>query len=121
MRNFLHCSPASLCALHLALFISMASFVTPASAEETATVLLTLGSGGFEPKELRIPAGKPVILTVKNESAAAAEFESKDLKVEKVVAAGSQIIVRLKPLTKGRYLFVDEYREATVKGYVVVE
>ena len=93
----------------------------PAGAEDTLTLDVVLKNGAFEPKELKVPAGKAVTLTVKNETNAAAEFESKGLKIEKIVAANSQIIVRLRPLTKGKYLFVDEYHEDTTQGYLIVE
>lgn len=95
--------------------------LAPASGEDALTYDIVLKNGAFEPKELKVPAGKPVVLTVKNETNAAAEFESKGLKIEKVVAANSQIIVRLRPLTKGKYLFVDEYKEDTTQGYLIVE
>ena len=47
--------------------------------------------------------------------------EYKDLKIEKVVTAGGEVIARVKALKPGRYLLVNEYKEETVKAYVVAE
>lgn len=97
------------------------SGVAPAVAEDALAFDIVLKNDAFQPKELKVPAGKAITLTVKNETNAAAEFESKGLKIEKVVAANSQIIVRLRPLTTGKYLFVNEYKEDTTQGYLIVE
>jgi len=52
---------------------------------------------------------------------AAEEFESHDLKIEKVIAGGTSGTVRLRPLDPGRYPFVGEYHEDTAKGVIVSE
>ena len=93
----------------------------PVFAEGTTAIEIALTDKGFEPKEIKVAPDTAIVLTIKNQTAAAAEFESKPLKVEKVVAANSQIIIRLKPQPKGRYLFVNEYKEDTVQGYLTVE
>ena len=71
--------------------------------------------------EVTAPAGKPFVLKVLNRSSAAAEFEAKDLKIEKVVAPNSEITVTVRAIEPGTYLFVNEYKEDTVKGHVVVK
>ena len=43
------------------------------------------------------------------------------MKIEKAVAGNSSIVVRVKAMTPGKYLFVDEYQEDVAKGYVIVE
>ena len=92
-----------------------------AQADDIATIVITLKNDAFTPAEVKVAAGKPFVLKVINQDATAAEIEAKDLKVEKVVAGNSEIVVNVKPLTAGRYLLVNEYKEETVKGFVVVE
>ncbi len=94
---------------------------SPALAADPVTLELTLRDHRFVPEEVRAPAGVPLTIVVRNEDSSAEEFESKALKVEKVVAAGRQITVRLRPLKAGRYEFVGEYHEDTAKGVLVVE
>lgn len=93
----------------------------PAMAETAAQFEVTLKGDVFTPAEVKVPAGKPFTMKFFNKDVAAAEIEAKDLKVEKIVAGNSEIIVRVGAMKPGRYLFVNEYKEDTVKGYVVVE
>ena len=50
-----------------------------------------------------------------------AEFESKELRVEKVVAGGGAIAVKVRALKPGRYRFFDDYHEATTQGFLVAQ
>ena len=93
----------------------------PALAETAAQFEVTLMADVFTPAEVKAPAGKPFTMKFINKDAGAAEIEAKDLKIEKIVAGNSEIIVRVGAMKPGRYLFVNEYKEETVKGYVVVE
>ena len=95
--------------------------VAPALAEDTQSVTITLKDHRFDPAEVKLVAGKPAVLVVRNQDPTPAEFESSSLKIEKVVAGGQEITVKLRPLEAGRYEFVDEYNEDTAKGAVVVE
>ena len=90
-------------------------------AEDPLTVEVTLENDAFSPAEVKVPAGKPFVLKVTNKGADAAEIEATEAKIEKVVTGNSVIIVRVRPLQPGRYLFVNEYKEDTVKGYLVAE
>jgi hypothetical protein len=103
-------------ALTLALFL-----LTPAArAEEAASVQITLKDHRFQPAEPHAPAGKPIIITVKNLDPAPAEFESNMLRVEKVVTGGGTITIRIRPLEPGRYRFFDDFHPET-QGYLVVQ
>jgi hypothetical protein len=48
------------------------------------------------------------------------EFESKELKAEKVIAAKGEGIVRVGPLKPGKYEFFDDFNQAN-RGTLVVE
>src|SRR5579885_3109288 len=82
---------------------------------------LTLKDHKFTPSEIKVPANKRVQLTVVNNDATPEEFDSHDLKVEKVVPGKSKGIVRIGPLKPGRYNFIGEYHESTAKGVVIAE
>ena len=60
-------------------------------------------------------------ITVVNNDATSEEFESKTLKVEKVIPGKSKGIVRIGPLKPGRYPFVGEFHEDTAKGQIVAK
>jgi plastocyanin len=91
-----------------------------ASAQETA-LRLTIKNNRFEPAELRAPAGKPIRLLIQNLDRTPEEFESKTLRVEKIIAAQSEATVQIRALQPGRYRFYGEFHEATAQGALVVE
>jgi hypothetical protein len=93
----------------------------PSRAEDVVTYETTLKGQAFSLSEIKVPAGKPFMIKMTNANAAPAELEAKDLKIEKTAAGNSSIIVRVKAMEPGKYLFVDEYQEDVAKGYVVVE
>ena len=82
---------------------------------------VTIKDHRFTPSEIHVPAGKPATLNIKNEDETAEEFESHELKIEKVIAGGTSGTVRLRPLDPGKYPFIGEYHEDTAKGVIVAE
>lgn len=105
----------------LALVILGLCTVGATAAEEPLTIEVTLKDHRFTPSEIHVKTGKPTVLRIKNEDATAEEFESSVLKVEKVIAAHSTGIVRLRPLAPGRYPFEGEFHDDTAKGVVIAE
>lgn len=93
-------------------------FSTAARADD---YMLTLKSNQFSPKELVIPAGQKVKITIKNQDTTPAEFESYDLNREKIVSANGEIIVLIGPLEPGSYAFFDDFHRDTTKGIVVAK
>ena len=91
-----------------------------AASAQQATELQISYDGQFQPNELRAPAGKPFTVKVKNNSAKAMEFESKTLKVEKVIPSKGEGVVNVRAQKAGRYEFFDEFNEKA-RGAVVVE
>jgi hypothetical protein len=101
---------------------SLASLASlAAEAADPMTYEITLKGQAFTPAELKVPAGTAFIIKLKNVNDAPAEFESKDMKFEKVVAGRAEIVVKVKALPKGTFKFVDEYHEDTALGTVVAE
>jgi Cupredoxin-like domain len=101
--------------------ILVLAITSPVHAEDVITYETTLKDKAFTVSEIKVPAGKPFIIKLNNANAAAAELEAKDMKIEKVVAGNSSIVVRVKAMVPGKYLFVDEYQEDVAKGYIIVE
>ena len=81
---------------------------------------MSYSNGQFQPGEVRAPADKPITLRVKNLDAKAMEFESKSLRVEKVVAANSEGVINVRALKPGRYEFYDDFN-AKARGALTVQ
>jgi len=107
-----------LCSLAFAFLILLLGI---AAAEDAATFEVTLKDHSFTPEELKVPAGKPFKLTVRNQDATPAEIESKALKFEKVVAGGANVTVSVRALKPGSYKYFDEYHEDQTKGTIIAE
>jgi len=82
---------------------------------------LTIRNHKFEPAEIRVPAGKRISIEVSNEDATPEEFESRALKIEKVIPGKSKGLVRIGPLAPGRYEFIGDFHADTAKGVVIAE
>jgi len=85
-----------------------------------AEVTLTLKNNAFSPAEAHAPANQPLTIIVKNLDATAAEFESKTLRVEKVVPPNGQVSMQVRALNPGRYRFMDDFHQDAI-GELVVE
>jgi hypothetical protein len=104
-----------------AVFLRLAVVAMPALAEEPFTVSLTLQDHRFDQPEIHVPAGRHIVIHLKNNDPMSEEFDSTALKVEKVFAGKSEGIIRISPLDPGRYDFMGEYHADTAKGVVIAE
>lgn len=102
-----------------AVFLSAPLGIGAAWAEDPPTFRLLLQGNRFEPSELRVPAGTRFLLVVRNADPTVAEFESAELRVERVITAGRETTLRLGPLAPGRYPFEDEFHRDTAKGVLI--
>jgi len=100
----------------LALFATLAF-----AAEEMLVLQLVARDGKFEPLKLEVPAGKRFKIEISNQGKSPMEFESKDLKQEKVLAAGAKSSVVINPLKPGTYTFFDEHHMDAPKGQIVAK
>jgi hypothetical protein len=83
-------------------------------------VTLTLKDHGFTPAEAKAPANERFRIEITNQDATPAEFESTDLRAEKIVVPGGKIAVMAGPLKPGKYAFFDDYHPDVAKGVLVV-
>ena len=90
------------------------------AADPRPEIALTIEKDQFQPSEIKVKANIPFTLVVTNKNAKAAEFESKDLRIEKVVPAGKTINVLVRALKPGTYAFFDDFNKAAA-GRIVAE
>lgn len=92
-----------------------------AFAADSAIVQVSLKDHRFVPAEPTAPGNTPITIEISNLDATPSEFESKTLRVEKVVPGGGKITVQVRPLPPGRYRFYDDYHEDTTEGFLIVK
>ncbi|MDR3466382.1 MAG: cupredoxin domain-containing protein [Xanthobacteraceae bacterium] len=97
-----------------------AAVVLPARAQDAAQVSIGYANQRFEPAEASAPADRPLVIHVRNGGAKAIEFESKSLRVEKVIAPGTEGVMNIRALKPGRYEYFDDFDHA-VRGALVVK
>ena len=108
-------------AVLLAACAAVALLAAPVARADDPEFTLTIRDHKFEPARLEVPANVKMRLVVKNLDSTAEEFESKDLKREKVIAGGKEAVINIGPLKPGTYRFVGEYHEDTAKGEIVAK
>jgi len=106
----------------LALAVALLAGVnTAVLAADPAEVPLTIENHRFSPAELKVKANAPFVIVVTNKDKTPEEFESKELKLEKVVPPGQTVKIRVRALKPGTYKFFGEYNEKTAQGKIVAE
>ena len=110
-----------LSAMFAAVAMLAVAVTAPANAQSATEIQLSYKDKKFDPAEISAPANTPIVIKLKNLDAKAMEFESKTLKVEKVVAAGADATINVRAQKAGRYEFFDEYNEKVARGTLVVQ
>ena len=90
------------------------------AAEELAVYVLVARDGVFEPATIEVPAGKRFKIEISNAGKGPMEFESRELKQEKVLAAGARSSVVINGLKPGTYTFFDDFHP-DIKGRIVAK
>jgi len=83
-------------------------------------VNITIKDHRFIPDTITAPAGKKLILVVDNQDNTAEEFESSDLKREKIVPPNAKVRIILAPLKSGEYKFFGEFHEDICQGKLLI-
>jgi len=97
----------------------MGSALGLARADDMPTYRLTAREGRFEPAELVVPRGVKFRLEITNAGRDPVEFESLELRKEKVLAPGVTSSLVFRPLDAGRYRFFDDFHQTTGQGAIV--
>lgn len=82
---------------------------------------ITIQNHQFEPAELIVPCNSRIKLNIHNLDPTAEEFESNDLRREKIIAGNSSTIISFGPLSTGSYSFFGEFHPETAQGRVIVQ
>lgn len=87
-------------------------------AADLPTFKLEMKDGVLNPARISVPAGQKIKIEIHNLGQSAAEFESVQLRKEKVLAPGAQSFVVIAPLQPGEYKFFDDFH-AQAQGVIV--
>jgi hypothetical protein len=96
--------------------LSMASY-----AADLPTFKLELNDGKLNPARIEVPAGQKIKIEVHNTGKSPVEFESVQLRKEKVLAPGASSFVVIAPMQPGEYKFFDDFHMATAQGVIVAK
>lgn len=104
----------------LAVLAALIAFA-PATAlrADPVAFTLTMSNHRFTPNTLTVPAGQRVRITLINQDAATEEFDSHDLRVEKLVTPRGRATFFIGPLRPGSYAFMGEFHRATAQGRII--
>ena len=100
--------------------IGIALAMLPALAAG-ADIALVIENHRFAPDRIEIPAGQKVRFMVENKDATPEEFDSSDLRIEKVIPGKSKAPIFVGPLKAGEYKFMGEFNSATAQGVIVAK
>ena len=90
-----------------------------AARAEEPTFQVTFDNGRIEPLRIEVPAKTRIRLELINKGDTPAEFESKPLRLEKVLAPKSQSVLVIRTLDPGEYPFFDDFHPDAPPAVVV--
>jgi plastocyanin len=90
-------------------------------AAELLTFQLELKDGVLKPARIEVPAGQKIKIEIHNTGTTPVEFESIQLRKEKVLAPGASSFVVIAPMQPGEYKFFDDFHMATAQGVIVAK
>lgn len=93
----------------------------PAAGVEMPSFNLLIKDGKFIPNTIEVPANTKFRLLLKNEGPGAEEFESVELRKEKVLAPGASSFLIFQPLKPGTYKFFGDFHPDTAQGQMVAK
>jgi hypothetical protein len=92
-----------------AVAIFAAAFAGAAVAEDEATFRIEFNDGVVAPQRLEVPANRRLVIELVNKGKSPAEFESRELRKEKVLAPDSSSSLVIRSLDPGEYDFFDDF------------
>jgi Cupredoxin-like domain len=91
-----------------------------AVAADEPTFTIEFKDGTVTPTRVEVPAKTRFKLELKNSGKTAAEFESNEMKREKVLAPGTTSSLVIRTLDPGEYKFFDDFHQQA-KGVIVAK
>lgn len=111
--------PRLLSAFALSTVLFSFMFARHALAADMPEFELVAKDGVLSPAELVVPANTKFKLKLRNEGKTPEEFESTELRVEKVLAPGAQSFVVIQSLKPGEYKFFGEFHPQTANTKLI--
>ncbi len=99
----------------------LVSFASAVSASDKPVFDLIIENHAFAPATLSIPANTPFSIKIQNKDRTPEEFESAELKREKIIPGGASGTVNVGALKPGTYLFFGEFNQKTAQGTIVAQ
>lgn len=90
-------------------------------AEDDPVFRIEFNDGKVTPQRLEVPAKRRFRLDLHNVGKEPAEFESKELRKEKVLAPGASSILVIRTLDPGEYEFFDDFHLDAPPAVLVVK
>ncbi len=107
--------------LSVVILCTALSAVVASAADTPPELALTLDQHRFSPEEIRVKANAPFILVITNKDTEDEEFEMSSLRIEKVIAGGKTLRLKMPALKPGTYQFIGDFHEKTARGRIVAE
>ena len=106
------------CAVAILAGMALGSSAVAAEAGTPLAVTLTLKNHRFTPASFSVPAGARVRINLINQDPSTEEFDSHDLRIERVVTPKGKIDFDIGPLRPGQYTFAGEFHANTAQGKI---
>ncbi len=103
----------------LAAILLGAGLGVPARAGEDPVFVIEFSDGTITPQTVEVPAGRPFKLELRNTGASPVEFESLELRKEKVLGPGVTSFIVIRRLAPGEYRFFDDFHPAAAPALLV--
>lgn len=101
--------------------VLLASAPALVRAEEEPTFRIEFRDGKIEPQMLEVPAKTRIRLQLVNLGESPAEFESAELRKEKVLAPKSESVMVIRTLDPGEYSFFDDFHPGAPPAKLVAK
>jgi len=107
----------------LGLVFALSSFASlpHVRAEDEPTFTIEFHDGKVEPLRLEVPANQRFKIELRNTGVTPAEFESNELRKEKVLAPNSSSVLVFHTLDPGEYEFFDDFHPDAPKAVLVAK
>ena len=106
----------------VALFtFALSAFSAPAGAADEPTFRIEFKDGAVVPGLVEVPAGTRFRLELANTGLSPVEFESTELRKEKVVPPGTTSVLVIRTLEAGEYAFFDDFHPGTPSAKLVAK
>jgi len=103
------------------LFFIISILLSSSAFAEEKEYAIQIKDHKFVPAVIEVPTDQKFKLVIENLDKTLEEFESVDLKKEKLVGGGKKITIIISPLKSGEYKFFGDFHQKTAQGKIVAK